>query len=279
MKYLTVVLTIILSFFSSGCQNDKNQKYIDDLNSNNIRAREVAVYHLGDAKVYEAVPELIKLLKNDSSNKVKKEVVKALAEIYDVSFLNALMNKCKKWFGKETIVYFESTVTALVDMLHEDDSELVIAVIGALAKIKARNAVIPLITLLPDADISISGGVNSARDIDTGYLPYYGEKGGKVSKALNEGSSKALNEGSSEALNERSLEALNERSLEALNEKSSKDLTERGLENLYVELTVVRALGDIQDSSAVNALVPLLYHENKYVRFNVSRALKKIGER
>ena len=49
------------------------------------------------------------------------------------------------------------------------------------------------------------------------------------------------------------------------------------LENQDLRLTVIWALGNIGDNSAVPAMTKLVGHHDKYVRYNATRALKQIG--
>ena len=51
----------------------------------------------------------------------------------------------------------------------------------------------------------------------------------------------------------------------------------RILQDKDVRLTAIWALGNIGDKNAVPALTKLLDHQDKYIRYNVSQSLKKIG--
>jgi len=129
MKTNIRVLLCTLMLFNIGCHFNDTEKYLNDLENENVMVRNNAIYYLGEHKEKLAVPMLIELLNNDQPKETRLMAIESLGKIGN-----------------------GSSVDALVSALIEKDNEIRIAAIEALGKIKDPKAVKPLITILNDID-------------------------------------------------------------------------------------------------------------------------------
>lgn len=144
MNALIPSFILLITFLISGCSDDSEKKY-QDLKSNNISVRQAGVHNLGKIKDKDAVPILIKLLKDEHSKPVRLYIIDALVEINETGRLEALIGKFKE---NDNEIQVTSSVAALIELLNENDNEIKIKAIDGLRELGSTDAVQPLIDLL-----------------------------------------------------------------------------------------------------------------------------------
>ena len=149
MKTNIRVLLCTLMLFNIGCVSNDTEKYLNDLESENVMVRNNAIDYLGENKEKLAVPMLIELLNNDQPKETKLMVIESLGKIGD-----------------------SSSIDALVSALKEKDNEIRIAAVEALGKIKDPKAVKPLINVLNNKDIKITSLWAIGNIGDKSAIPY-----------------------------------------------------------------------------------------------------------
>lgn len=129
MRKNLINIVLFFAIFTYGCSSDK---YLKDLNSENIEVRNNAIYYLGENKERRAVHTLIKFLNNDQPKQTRLRAIEALGKIGD-----------------------SNSVEPLVTLLTEKDKEIRIAAIESLGKIKDPKAIPSLLNVLQEEDIQL----------------------------------------------------------------------------------------------------------------------------
>ena len=160
---LSALISIIFIIFiiSTGCILDNTEKYLNDLESENIMVRKNAIYYLGKEKVKSAVPKLIPLLKSSEPKEVKISTIEALGEIMEYSAVDALLDTLTEKDVDVKITAIQAlgkiqdpkAAKSLTDILNNKDSEhMRIITIWALGNIGDKIAIPTLTKLLGDPD-------------------------------------------------------------------------------------------------------------------------------
>lgn len=131
MKTILNALLSVFFIFSLGCNDTR--KYLKDLESENVMARNDAIFHLGEQKEKRAVSMLIKLLESHQSKRIRLGALGALGKI-----------------GAG------NSVDTIAVLLGEKDKEMRIAACGALGKIKNPDAAGALIKVLDDRNVRLT---------------------------------------------------------------------------------------------------------------------------
>ena len=113
-----------------GCSADRGARYIQDLNSENPKVRDVAAFQLGRHRNRNAVPSLIVSLGSEPSKGTRLKIIQALGDIGSTQ-----------------------AVATLVATLQSDAPDVREAAVVALGKIRSRDAIPDLVALMDDPEM------------------------------------------------------------------------------------------------------------------------------
>jgi HEAT repeat protein len=211
---------------------------ISDLKKKNVSSRKQAVFKLGEMKAKDSVPHLLKLLKKEKDDVIRRNTTRALGKIGD-----------------------KSAVNALCELLFDNDYYVKQNAAWSLGKLKDKRAVDPLLRLIKGGAGKIyteSGSQASVDNKDSGneLLKTEGMKYHDVQiKAI-----KALGE------------IKDEKAIEILSDELDEE------EEGNVRCAIVLTLGKIGSKDAVPKLIEMLGDTIWYVRRDTAKALGLLGD-
>ncbi len=147
-KKFLIILLLFLPICLFGCSADEEgglakdlirrlsndtEKYLKDLESENIMVRKKAINYLGEKRTKAAVPLIIEILNTGQPKTIRLSSIAALGNIGE-----------------------SSSVEALIGLLEERDDEIRNAAIRVLGSIKDPRAVRPLLDILYDKDVQLT---------------------------------------------------------------------------------------------------------------------------